>query len=541
MNRFSVVSVILFCTVSVPGSGSTKLENFGAASPTINSIQKAAIQSQRGERGRPLPLAGHWNRGQRPGGYDPVYQLRLIEQEQLILPWFAMPGPEQSSGYADYAPVEIAAQLGLPISFVGTQWEKLLADEASYLSLPPEENPNVVEADGNVANKVSPFGPIEHWREVGRRWTSSPLMREFQRRYPDPPLVLFVSNNEHRKLRWHEVEEDYRYLQAFGDGRSDEFKRKVVADGWIERYRALHEGMREGLEKPSWQANARFVGYSAFGLRAFGRWPGWERYALHTEEHFDPWPLAWDGASVSYYVNHWDSSTDFRVWSPQIESMNWVFMLQEAYQANPDFWFEISTWDGYAPDEPNDKRQYYAEQGQSYTPQRYGGMVRFGMWLLRPRVVREYRHHWQTVEDTGAYFDAVLEAVGEVHQDEELRRFWRYGELVPNPSSSHPYRSNIPERYEGVPRWFMLDADPNPEQPWALGTQIPVFSLARVLGEAPNREWLVYAFSPVSSYHDVTIELPGFESVKVSSDSAGRFYVVSEVTGQARQVGYARP
>jgi hypothetical protein len=486
-------------------------------------------------------LAAHWNRGEKPGGYDPVYQLRLIERQQRILPWFAMPGPEKSGGYADYAPVEVAAQLGLPISFVGTQWERLLSDEARYLRLSPEQNPNVFDADGNVTDKVSPFGPVEHWREVGRRWTSSPLMREFQRRYPDPPLVLFVSNNEHRKLWWHEVEEDYRYLQAFGRGRSDEFKRKVVADGWIERYRALHEGMREGLESPTWQANAQFVGYSAFGMRAFGRWPGWERYALHTEERFDPWGLAWDGASVSYYVNHWDRSTDYRVWSPQIESMNWVFMLEEAYQASPDFWFEMSTWDGYAPGKTNDKRQYYAEQGQSYTPQRYGGMVRFGMWLLRPRVVREYRDHWQTVEDTGAYFDAVLEAVGEVHRVEDLRRFWRLGALVANPSSSHPYRSNIPKRYETAPRWFLLDAEPNPEQPWTLDTEIPVFSLALVLGQAPNREWLVYVFSPISSYQGVSIELPGFGSVKVSSDSAGSFYVVNEATGKTRRLGDERP
>jgi hypothetical protein len=26
--------------------------------------------------------------------------------------------------------------------------------------------------------------------------------------------------------------------------------------------------------------------------------------------------------------------------------MNWVCMLEETYQLNPRFWFEISTWDG---------------------------------------------------------------------------------------------------------------------------------------------------------------------------------------------------
>jgi hypothetical protein len=163
------------------------------------------------------------------------------------------------------------------------------------------------------------------------------------------------------------------------------------------------------------------------------------------------------------------------------------------------------------------------------------------MWLLRPRLVREYRHHWQTVEDTGTYFGAVLKAVGQVHRDEDLRRFWRFGELVPNSASSHPYRSNIPKRYESAERWFLLDAQPNPEQPWTLDTEIPVFSLALVLGEAPNREWLLYVFSPVSSYSDVSIELPGFGNVNVASDSAGDFYVVDESTGKARGISNERP
>jgi len=38
--------------------------------------------------------------------------------------------------------------------------------------------------------------------------------------------------------------------------------------------------------------------------------------------------------------------------------------------------------------------------------------VQFGMWLLRPRLVREYRGYMQTRADFGEYFDAILEAVG---------------------------------------------------------------------------------------------------------------------------------
>ena len=61
-----------------------------------------------------------------------------------------------------------------------------------------------------------------------------PLDEVIQSRYPDPPLVLMISNNEHAKQTWSEVEtstlpREVRPRQA-GD-----FKRKVVGDGWIER------------------------------------------------------------------------------------------------------------------------------------------------------------------------------------------------------------------------------------------------------------------------------------------------------------------
>ena len=66
------------------------------------------------------------------------------------------------------------------------------------------------------------------------------------------------------------------------------------------------------------------------------------------------------------------------------------------------------------------------------TTARYEGLVQFGMWLLRPRVVREFRGWLETVEYAGAYFDAILDAVDRVYANAVLRKFWRRGDLVPN-------------------------------------------------------------------------------------------------------------
>ena len=96
---------------------------------------------------------------------------------------------------------------------------------------------------------------------------------------------------------------------------------------------------------------------------------------------------------------------------------------------------------------PSDKRAFYVKKGQTYGPERYGGMVRFGMWLLRPRVVREFRGWTELRSLQGPYFLAIVDAVDEVHTDATLRRFWRNGLLAPNRKHSHPYQVDVPEEY----------------------------------------------------------------------------------------------
>ena len=60
-----------------------------------------------------------------------------------------------------------------------------------------------------------------------------------QQVYPDPPLVIFLSNNEAPGLRWSrdgQLEKvSGRYLELYGEGRSDDFKRRVFGEGSIER------------------------------------------------------------------------------------------------------------------------------------------------------------------------------------------------------------------------------------------------------------------------------------------------------------------
>jgi len=487
----------------------------------------------------PLPLAAHWNLGEAANGFGPEYQLKLISAGRHILPWIKMPGPElkeNDSLWTSYyqGPLRRFAELKVPISLVGTQWEARLTTDAHYFKLPADENPNVINLDGTPKPEVSAFGPAKHWRDVGRLWTTSPLFRKVIAAYREPPMVLLVSNNEHTREWWVKVEEDQHYLKRFGRGRSDDFKRKAVGDGWIELYRALQAGMREGLAGTPWEQRVVFVGYDAFGPPHFARWPGWMEYSLYSQGRIDPKPLAWDGASPSFYVFNWNESTDYTVISPQVESMNWIFMLREAVRLNPKFWFEISTWDGHEPEMDNDKRKLYARRGQQFTPERYGGMVQFGMWLLKPRVVREFRGWQDTLAQAEPFFKPILDAVDRVHASSVLGRFWRDGELVVNPEGRHPYQSNVPAEYRNEPRWFLLSTSVDPPKPWRLETPLPVFALALVAGQAPSREWLVYAHAPLGAQRGVSITLPGYGDVKADVSVGGSFIVISEKTRESR-------
>ena len=243
-------------------------------SRVVASIRHEATMPNFGPEGRPLPLAGHWNTGDAPDGFSPSYQLNLIEKGHHLLPWFSLPPPNSMSPFF-LKPFKRVAQLGLPMSFISTQWERLLSDEKRYFTLPPKQNPNLLTLSGRIVSKVSPFGPVKPWREVGTEWTKRNLVKRLQEVYPNPPLVLFISNNEHRKLQWPEVASSLRYRQKYPGTHSDDFKRKVVGDGWITRYRALQDGMRNGLINSSWENVSRFIGYGSVGLAAFGRWGGW--------------------------------------------------------------------------------------------------------------------------------------------------------------------------------------------------------------------------------------------------------------------------
>ena len=57
------------------------------------------------------------------------------------------------------------------------------------LSLPADQNPNVVDSGGHVQPKLDPFGPIGRWQTAGRICIESLLMKRLQDRSPRRDFV----------------------------------------------------------------------------------------------------------------------------------------------------------------------------------------------------------------------------------------------------------------------------------------------------------------------------------------------------------------
>ena len=373
-----------------------------------------------------------------------------------------------------------------------------------------------------------PDGPVARWTEVGTEWGALPVLADMQGAYPDPPLVIWLNNFEQPRPRWTAADTSWRYLQNHGAGTSDEDKRRFFGDGWVQRDGALWAALAGELTTP-WQEASIPVCYTAFGRSKYGLWSGWGNSSLHIPGRFAPWPLAVNG-SPSYYVfadaaTH--NETDYTVNSPQVAGMNWNFQLDEALTYNPDQFWEVSVYDGGT----QRWAWYRFDQGQVWDTARYRGYVRFALWQSRPRILREFRLAGQDRAPYVPYWEELLEAVQEVHADPDLTRFWRHGELVPNNAFPHPYQTALVAAYTDadVTRNYLLEADANPVRPWTNSTELAVFALAYVLGEAPDREWLLFAYAPLAHQDNTTITLPGYGDVTVDVPrGAGDFWVFGE-------------
>ena len=531
----------------------------------IQEIISEAIKLSSTDNDVPLPLASTYLTGSlmyahpTPENYGQYFdlseQVQLIENGHHFLPNIGV----QPYNYQDIYPnfqfpdcyydaLNLFKDWGIPITINMTQWEQVLYQDSYYentydgeLIINTNKHP-YCSIDTNSLDYISPYSNINAWYDVGSKWVNETPLEFIQDIYPNPPLVLFLSNNEARKLTPCIAEESNEYINEYGNMALTPIqKREIFNDKFKERYLEMQLGFKDNLNN-IWKDNVKFIGYAVNSTGHFARWNDWAIYSSYFSNRVANEHQYWDGGSTVYYLNASDNNiSDFWVYSPQVQNMNIKMILEDTRIDKPNYWHELSIWDGFETEINLNKRLWYQNQhNQQFTADRYKGYLQFGMWLSRPRVVREFRNwtHSQELVDPN-YFNNLLDAVDIIYENDILKNFWRKGSLVKNINHEHPYQSAVPPDFTNRQRWYLLDTITSD------GTNsgtlsgdyfeyIRVYSIARVIGDSPNREWLVYAYAPQGDEENVIISIPDSQSgntvtqISVDVKQSGSFFLVDE-------------
>lgn len=594
--------IVLVLTIS------TLLIIFGFLAYFLNIKTKAdEIKFGSSDYDPSLPYLTHYT-----GGFS-GQMLDMYRRGHAVLPTFPTnTTPSQNFQVKTLLQVK---DLGLPVDLIGRQVEMdLFSNEYDYkdidrdpvtntftgISPMASANPNNIRPDGKFDStlKLDPLGPekqINLWKEIGTRDSGLKTFKFMTEAYPAPAdirminnyevsrmeaISLFAGSKRYGELGYPTIEDSFPettecpYFAVKNECTRRAFRNRVAGDGWMERYGAMFQAWRDNTLEPAWK-NIKFAAYGAFPdlyFRAY-RSANWSAFtSTHTtyESNILPdndntvprlsyYPYTWGGGSPEIYLKVADQ--DIYLVGPQFGTMNWVFMLKDARIINPDYYFEISVWDGDNP------------LLRGMTPERYAGNIQYSMWMTRPQVIREFKSNSDTWEQNLPQFLALTKVVDRVHDQPVLKDFWQNGSLVENPVGRHPFQAvtmakdyfdeDIRTKYD-IGRWFHLYSnldepnrvdqnddgikdgfrdfdDSNPTTKAATNVEIPVFSMSLIKGEAPNREWLVYTYSPKQDRTGITVTVPEFGDILVNPRQIGSFYHLKESDHSTNEVADSAP
>ncbi|MFW6133086.1 MAG: hypothetical protein ACOC8F_04260, partial [Planctomycetota bacterium] len=536
----------------------------------------ATIKQADGPGGRPLPLTASWV----PGGMFGMRSLvEMIKEGHHVLPTISDPkfgatyvyilGDHEGPPTADSHHLgwlvklkpefEYLAEHKLPFALMGNNWASGPArleyqyhrakNENRKTFSPKQSTRLMIEKDGEITSGSwklsSPFGPDERWAEFGRFWMDNGGLRWLRELYPDPPMVVFLNNNEAGEIGLKHCGWSVRFQREYGEqDLSKEAKQRIVHEAYDHKYEVLFDAARGALSEPAWRNNSVFVAYNAWPRSVKGR----------TEERNHPreWKR-YDGAMPEFYLNDWQiyrGKTDYNYWSPQTEGLRIQSSQDVIFDLAPDYYFASIAWDGGQPARRRSAinclatGMYGTGAQQRWDFARYEGMVQFGLWAMRPRVMREFRYpvSRHDVYDREAFM-AVVRSVDRPWEHEVLGEFWRFGELVTSDAFEPPDAQVAKglKFYSRVDALLPVDANP-PRDGWPRiwhfkankrdPVKLRVLALALKRGEAPDRRWLIYAHAPLGAVSGPTVTLPAYGPVKLPFVTrSGSFFLVREADG----------
>lgn len=475
-----------------------------------DDVSESTVNLIKNSLNEKLPLAGSWN----ANTFDQDWQINsLISSGHVIMPWFIFyEGNESwdSIKGRNEKPLEFVSRNKLPISFKQNQFEMRMIDRG-WCSRPEGQNPCYQKLDGTfVTNQLGVLEPTELWYQIGYEMGSQPWLKKFQEIYPDPPLVILLDN--HEPSLNDDLLNSKQYIDKYGNDsryKDQDFMDQIKKNAWKEKYEARFRGFRDALISENWKRNLKDVPYKG--------------YFRHASEVIQKSEQGWGGISASSYTLRYMGDRDYLVMGPQVEAGNLRLGCEETKRnLNPNFHCEILTSYG----------DFSAVQGleiekQTFTPERYRGTTQFVLWESKPDTFREWRS-WSTPRNGiyGLFFNILLNSVDRIYYIPVLNRFYKEGKLVPNKKSS----CLTEQQYSDKDNFFILDSDANQGLSWGnCGSVVNVYSLALVIGESPNRQWLLYTHAPLGTRENVSIIIPDYKEIRVpKSEEGGSFYLIDE-------------
>jgi hypothetical protein len=520
----SIIQIALFCQRSF-GSPDNVEES------TISEIKYEAALPSRSMAGRPLPLYSSWNTGELGRGFTPEKQINLIRQGHHVMPALLISSPDKAVNKPYFIPaLEYIEKHRLPITLVSSQWEGVFFEDPRTSGASEQPPTLLLRGKNRVLN---PGADKLLWTKVGNRWGSGSTLHFLQEHLTAPAKVIFLSNNEASKPRWYDAYTSIDLISQIPmEQRSPQGIRSYLNTRWTDLYLALIQGINAKLFNNSWKSSIQYVGFDALVPSYIGRYYEWNKDAQFNESAQNMGINVWGGASLPYYLNDWDDSTFYTVWSPQLEAMNYLPQLEQALTKNPGYWSEISIWDGHILKSKKDKLQYFKAHEHELTECRYAGFSKFGLWLLTPRVIREFRFYNEGYEEQGYAAEAIMKTVDELYADKNLQQFWRRGLLLENDQGKHPYNSLLPDSYKTASRWFLLESKENTGNMNSLSNEIKVFSIAIKISDQKQSKYLIYVFSPFLTQNTVTVTIPGIGDRPVNSSQCGAYTFIESEPSQ---------
>lgn len=545
----------------------------------VKNLAQWAKQVAAGDysKGRLLPVSGNWNAD--ADKFSPNYFVELIRQGHHVAVAFLDPqsaafnastqdgrvGPKLQEALDTYyrPALEFAKAHNLPIVFRGWNWA---ADPSNYqqklatqrgVEFATEDLAAVLVDGKPDFNTTDPLGPIAAWETWGQFWFGNVLMRELQKIYPNPPLVIFLNNNEAGDgAGAGGYEKSDRFVAKFGDQIKERSEvNKIIREGYAERYAAMFEAAKDSLISPAWKKNARFVAYNTiFGAAYFGNgrfpMPG---VGFDMELGPTKWRI-YDGSMPEAYDNDWQlGKRDYTPWNMQTEMGAVHGFENHIRKERPNFISGMILWDGAIMSEVfrgrrgTSKPFYLASRGLRWDFDRYEGWATFATWALRPTLLWEFRAGEPLDAMRLGTWEAQLRMTDQVWNTPVLREFWERGTLVPNTEQEpwfNQFPEDTPEWVKKLDRYFLLTSDANPPRAeWHQHqTTLRVIAQALEVGEKPNRRWLIIAHSPEKATPASSISLPGYGPVALPSLSKlCSFFLLNEKDGSLETIQRGGP